>query len=148
MTHESSSLTQVQEAAPILAARPSGPKLAEIDCETNQIFCNTWAVGPPYVYVFFIPHPLPDQSKPTTTATTVYGVPLNRTSVTAVDIDGIHSKKTYTDSGPYEGYFHPFDGIVATSGLAVPLAYAMTGLAKMPSWAPMIIVSLLTRGAM
>jgi hypothetical protein len=90
----------------------------------------------------FLPHVLPDQSKP---HTTVHSIPLNRTSVTALDINNIHAKQTYKNEPPYEGYFHPFDGFIATSGLAVPLAYVMWGLSKMPSWLPMIIVSLSTR---
>jgi hypothetical protein len=106
------------------------------------VLCNSWSAGPPYIYVFFIPQPLPDQSRPKTPA---YGVPLNRTTVTAIDIDNIHTKQTYKQIGEYTGYYHPFDGIIAQSGLAVPLAYVMTAMAKLPSWAPMVIISLLTR---
>jgi hypothetical protein len=129
----------------VLAARPTGPKLAEIDCENEQILCNSWSASPPYIYVFFLPQPLADQSKP---ATTTYGIRLNRTSITAKQIDEIHSKQTYKEVPVYDGYFHPFDGIVPKLGLAVPISYVTTLMAKLPSWAPMIIISLLTRTVM
>lgn len=131
-----------KEAVPVLAVQPKGPHLAELDCEKNQILCNSWAVGPPSVYVAFVPHTVPGQPRP---PTPMYSVQLNRSSVTALEIGNIHNKQTYKEQGPYEGYFHPFDGLVATTGLALPLAYLMTGMAKLPSWAPMVIISLVTR---
>ena len=135
-------LTAAQQAVPLLSANPNGPQLASIDCDAEQILCNCWAVGPPSVYVMFLPHVMPDQAKP---HTTVHGVPLNRTSVTAMDINNIHAKEEYKNTPAYEGYFHPFDGLIAQYGLAVPLAYVMWGLTKMPSWLPMVAISLSTR---
>jgi len=131
-----------KEAVTLLSAQPNGPQLASIDCDAEQILCNCWTVGPPSIYVMFLPHVLPDQSRP---STTVHGVPLNRTSVTAMEINDIHAKQTYKDQAPYEGYFHPFDGLIVQYGLSVPIAYFMWGMAKMPSWLPMILISLSTR---
>ncbi|KAF2099937.1 hypothetical protein NA57DRAFT_55869 [Rhizodiscina lignyota] len=131
-----------KEAVPLLSAQPSGPQLASIDCDAEQILCNSWAVGPPSIYVMLLPHVLPDQTKP---QTTIYAVPLNRTTVTAMDINNIHAKEEYKKLTPYEGYFHPFDGLIAQYGLSVPLAHLMWGLAKMPSWLPMVAISLGTR---
>ncbi|EON64697.1 hypothetical protein W97_03930 [Coniosporium apollinis CBS 100218] len=132
-------------AAPILAASPNPPKLARIDCDGQQILCNTWAAGPPSVYHMLLPAPLPDQSKP---ATTIHWIGLNRSSSvthTAKVITEIHTKETYKQKPVYEGYFHPFDGIVQKLGLDLPLAYVFWGFSLMPSWLPMIAISLFSR---
>lgn len=134
--------TAWKEAVPLLKALPSGPQLAQIDCDEEQILCNCWATGPPSVYTMFLQHPLADQS---VAPTPVYTVGLNRTSVTAADIVNVHAKEDYKKNGEYTGYFHPFDGPLVKLGLDIPLAYAMWGLSKMPSWLPMVAVSLLSR---
>jgi len=133
------------ESLPILAASPTAPKLAFVDCDAQQILCNHWAIGPPTIYHMLLPAPMPDQSKP---ATTVRSIGLNRTSVTASDIYTLHTKNRYLEYPPYEGAFHPFNGWLKTTGAIVPLAYVMWALAKMPSWLPMIGVSFLSRSFM
>jgi len=130
------------KSVPVLAASSSGPKLAVLDCEKEQILCNSWVAAPPAIYHFLLPKPLADQTKP---ATTVRYIPLNRTSVTAQEITELHYKKKYLETPPYEGYFHPFDSIMAQTGANIPLAYAMWGMALMPSWLPMILISLFSR---
>jgi hypothetical protein len=92
-----------------------------------------------------LPHPLPDQSRP---ATTVRYIRLNRTSVTAAELAALHTEEKYKETPPYEGLFHPFDGLVQKVGLAVPLAWVIWGLSKMPSWLPMIVISLFSRTVM
>ncbi|KAE9988013.1 hypothetical protein EG328_000957 [Venturia inaequalis] len=126
----------------LLEATASPPKFASIDCETEQILCNSWSVGPPSIVHVLLPAPLADQSKP---ATTVRFIPLNQVNTTASDIVELHTKSTYLDTEPYEGIWHPFDGLFATTGANVPIAYVMWGFAKMPSWLPMIAISMLSR---
>lgn len=92
-----------------------------------------------------LPKPLADQTKP---ATTVRYIQLNRTSVTASEITELSTKEKYKNTAPYEGYFHPFDGLIATSGASVPLGYVFWAFAKMPSWLPMILISVLSRSFM
>jgi hypothetical protein len=104
--------------------------------------CNAWAAGPPSVYYFLLPQPLADQSTP---ATSSYYVPLNRTAVTTQEITELYTKQNYAKQAPYEGYFHPFDSPLVKYGLIVPVAYFLWGMAKMPSWLPMILVSLFSR---
>jgi hypothetical protein len=116
-----------------------------VDCDKDEVLCGMWALGPPSLYHIQLPRPLPDQSKP---ATTVRYIPLNRTSVTAQEIAEIHTKQKYKDTAPYEGAFHPFDGWLQQYGINKPLAYFMWGMAKMPSWLPMIVISLLSRSFM
>ncbi|KAF2460455.1 hypothetical protein BDY21DRAFT_165689 [Lineolata rhizophorae] len=133
------------ESVPILALEPNRPKLAILDCDQEQVLCNMWAGGPPSIWYFRIPHPQPDQSAP---ATPVYIFGMSRNATTAKDIVQIVTEKKYEDKVPYEGIFHPFDGLFARYGVALPIAYVLWGFAKMPSWAPMLIISLFSRSFM
>ncbi|KAF2839556.1 hypothetical protein M501DRAFT_1015652 [Patellaria atrata CBS 101060] len=133
------------KAVPQLTARPNGPKLAVLDCETDQVLCNCWSAGPPTVWHFLLPQPLPDQSKP---ATTVRIIGVNRANATASDIVKIHTEKKYLEEEPYEGIFHPFDGTFAQYGLSVPVAYILYAFAKMPNWLPMLVISMFSRKLM
>lgn len=129
----------------MLAAVPKGPQLATVDCEADSVLCNAWIAGPPAIYYFELPRPLVDQTKP---ATTVRYIPLNVTTVTATDITEIYTKQGYLATTPYEGILHPFDGLLATTGLDIPMGWVLWGLGKMPSWAPMIIISFFSRSFM
>jgi hypothetical protein len=126
----------------LLAASKDAPNLATVDCEAESILCNLWLVSPPSIYHILLPKPLADQSTP---ATTVRYIPLNATSVTAQQIAAIHTEEKYKETAPYEGYWHPFDGVLAKTGLNLPVAYVMWGFARMPSWLPMILISFLSR---
>ncbi|EOD52460.1 hypothetical protein UCRNP2_725 [Neofusicoccum parvum UCRNP2] len=130
------------KSVPLLAASPKSPHLGQVDCEAEPILCNTWAAGPPSIMHVLIPAPLADQSTP---ATTVRFINLNRTTTTATDIAKISLEEKYKDTEPYEGYFHPFDGELVKYGVVVPIAYAIWGFSKMPSWLPMIAISMLSR---
>jgi hypothetical protein len=128
-----------------LAAQPNSPKFAVVDCDKEQLLCNSWSVGPPSLYYFQIPKPLADQSAP---ATTVRFLPLNRTSTTTETFKKLFVDGEYEKTAPYEGYWHPFDGEIQQYGLAIPLAYVFWGFSKMPSWLPMILISFVSRSFM
>jgi hypothetical protein len=81
-------------------------------------------------------------------ATIARYIPLNRSTVTALEIAELHTKEKYKDTEPYEGALHPFDGWLEKTGINLPLAYFMWGISKMPSWLPMILISFLTRNMM
>jgi len=130
------------ESVALLSASPTAPNFAILDCENEPLLCNSWAAGPPSIYYMSIPRPLADQSSP---APTVRYIPLNRTSVTASDIVALSAKKTYQETEPYEGIWHPFNGLLAEYNLSLPIAYISWGLSKMPSWLPMIAISFLSR---
>lgn len=132
----------MQKSVPLLAAGRNSPNLGQVDCESEPILCNSWAAGPPTILHVLIPAPLADQSTP---ATTVRFINLNRTSTTAADIAKIHFEEKYKDVEPYEGLFHPFDGQLIKFGVAVPVAYVIWAFSKMPSWLPMIAISMLSR---
>lgn len=104
-----------------------------------------WSIGPPAIYHFLIPNPRADQPKPPTVARYI---PLNRSSVTALEIAELHTKEKYKETAPYEGALHPFDGWLEKTGINLPLAYFMWAVSKVPSWLPMVLVSFLTRTMM
>ena len=81
-------------------------------------------------------------------ATIARYIPLNRSSVTALEIAELHTKEKYKETQPYEGALHPFDGLLEKTGISLPLAYFMWGMSKIPSWLPMILISFLTRNLM
>ena len=130
------------KSAAIVAASSDAPRLAVIDCESEPVLCNAWALGPPSVAYMLLPQPLPDQSTP---ATSFYNIPLNRTSVTAGEIAAIHTQQKYLDKAPYEGWFHPFDGQLAKLGLTIPFGYAVYYFSLIPSWAMMVGISFFSR---
>ncbi|TKA69382.1 hypothetical protein B0A49_07052 [Cryomyces minteri] len=128
-----------------LSSQPSAPHLAMVDCETQQVLCNSWAAGPPSVMHVLLPQPLPDQSKP---ATTVRYIGLNRTSTTAADITKIHTEKTYTKVAPYEGVWHPFNGPLQQFMVATPVGYVIWFFNVIPSWLFMVAISFFSRSFM
>lgn len=133
------------QSVPLLEASKNAPHLALLNCETDPVLCNAFALGPPSVLHMFLPQPLPDQSKP---ATTVRTIPLNRTSVTTQDIVAIHTEEKYKEHEPYEGFWHPFDGPLAKNGLAIPFGYVIWGFSAIPSWMFMIFISFFSRTIM
>jgi len=130
---------------PLMAAQPSPPKFAVVNCDQEAILCNSWSVGPPSLYYFQIPKPLADQSAP---APTVRFLPLNRTSTTVDTFKKLIVDKGYEKTEPYEGPWHPFNGPLQNYGLAIPLAYVFWAFSRMPSWLPMIVISFVSRSFM
>jgi len=131
------------KAVPLLSAVPSGPQLGRLDCEKEPQLCNAWGAGAPSVIYIQLPQPLPDQTTP---ATTVHYLSLNRTTVTAQDFVEIATEKKFKlEKTPYEGFFHPFNGVLAQTGLGIPFGWVVYGFSVMPSWALMIGISFFSR---
>lgn len=133
------------KAVPLLLASKNTPHLASLDCETQPVLCHAWALGPPTLVHMLLPQPLPDQSTP---ATTLRSIALNRTSVTAGEIVALHTEEKYKDSPVYEGFWHPFDGPLAKSGLGIPIGYVIWGFSQVPSWMIMVGISFFSRSFM
>ncbi|KAH9825777.1 hypothetical protein Tdes44962_MAKER03988 [Teratosphaeria destructans] len=134
--------TQWNESVALLSASPKRPNLALLDCEVEGPLCHAWFASPPSVLYIELPQPQPDQSTP---ATTVRYIPLNRTAVTAPEIAALHVQEEYKDTKPYEGFFHPFDGVLAQNKLALPVGWGIFYFSKVPSWAFMVGISFLSR---
>lgn len=75
-------------------------------------------------------------------------IPLNRVNTTALNITQLHTEKKYEQTAPYEGIFHPFNGLLVQFGVEVPVAYVFWAFSKMPSWLPMVAISMISRNFM
>ncbi len=137
--------TAFNESVVLMSASRSPPNLAMVNCEAEAVLCSAWATNVPGLLHIFLPQPLADQSTP---STTVRYVKVNRTSVTAPEIAGIHLQENYKETEPYDGFYHPFDGPLAISGLQIPVGYVLWGFSIVPSWVFMIGVSMLSRSFM
>ncbi|EHL01102.1 hypothetical protein M7I_2963 [Glarea lozoyensis 74030] len=73
---------------------------------------------------------------------------LNSTTTTVKTFTDLYASKDWKSKPVYEGYFHPFDGVLAQSGLAVPLGYIFWVFAVVPSWMFMLGISFLSRTIM
>lgn len=133
------------ESVALTSASKSPPNLGLLDCESDGVLCNAWAVGPPSLVHMFLPQPLSDQSTP---ASTVRFLRVNRTTITAPEIAAVHLQEKYKEKEPYDGLFHPFDGFLAQNNLSIPVGYVIWGFSMIPSWAFMIGVSFLSRTMM
>jgi hypothetical protein len=128
-----------QTAVTMLSAMPNSPSLAAIDADKEAILSHQWSLAPPALYHILLS---------TTEEPIARWIPLNQTTVKASDIVELHTKRAYEATAPYEGAFQPWTGWMAKTGLDLPFAYVMWAFALMPSWAPMIIVSFLSRTLM
>ncbi|KAL9003448.1 MAG: hypothetical protein Q9188_003675 [Gyalolechia gomerana] len=130
------------KSSALLAADPSSPRLAYINCDKQPVLCAIWAAGPPTIWHIQLPIAQADQSTP---ATTIRIIGLNTTTTTAIDIIHIHTQRTYEKKPVYEGALHPFNGWVVHYGLLTPLGYTLYVFANVPSWAFMIGISMFSR---
>ena len=128
--------------ASVLAADLTAPKLGYINCDKQGVLCATWMAKPPTIWHIQRPVPREDQSKP---ASTVYVNYLNITETTTGDIVALHTGKKYETGLLYEGAFQPFDGMVAQYGLTKVVGYVVYAFGLVPSWAFMLVISLVSR---
>lgn len=133
------------ETAAILAADPTAPKLGYINCDNQGILCTTWTAKPPTIWHVQRPVPNADQSEP---ATTVHITYLNFTQTTTQDMVALHTGKKFEDGYVYESMFNPFNGLLKQYGLNKAVGYVFFGFGLIPSWAFMLIVSMVSRQAM
>jgi len=132
--------TAFNETAALFAANPTAPHLAYLNCENQPVLCNSWAAGPPNLWVLeVLPKPAPVD---------IRYLNLNTTTTTVKTFTELHSSKKWKSRPLYEGYFHPFDGQLAQLYLAVPLGYILWAFAIIPSWMFMIGVSFISRNIM
>lgn len=140
--HVANVTRSVQEAVVLFDDAKDSPNLALMDCDRQTILCGVWGAATATVWYLRVPKALPSQSTGPT-ALTIH--PLNYTTVTTSDITDIHTKQLYLEQTPYDGFMHPLDGIVAHSGLQLPLSYFLFFMAKIPSPIFMIGLSFFSR---
>lgn len=134
------------ETAAILSADPTAPSLAYINCDTQGPLCATWQAKPPTIW--HIQRPVPNVEEQSTPASTIFVNYLNVTSTTVGDMISLHSGKKFEDGVLYEGYFHPIDGPLAKMGVNKVVGYVMWGVGLVPSWAFMVVISMVSRTIM
>ena len=130
------------QSAALLAADPTSPKLGILNCDRDAILCGIWAANVPTLWHIERPVPDPDQSR---ASTTIRIIDVNTTTITAPEIVQLHTQKGYLDAAVYEGAFHPFNGWLARYQLNKAIGYVLFGVSVVPSWAFMIVVSMVSR---
>ena len=118
------------------------PKLGYVNCDSERLLCATWNAGPPSVWYIDVPAVAPGGGRVTTD---IYVVPLNATGTSSGDITAIYKNEKYKSRPVLKSMFHPFDGLIAQSGLQVPVGYVLTAFGMIPSWAVMVVISLMAR---
>lgn len=143
------------ETATLLAADPTAPSLAILDCDAQGALCSTWMAKPPTIWHIRRVRAADadtssSSSSSTSTTTTIHVNYFNVTHSTAGDMVALHSSKKYEDGIRYEGggWFDPFDGPLARWGVNKGVGYALYGVGLVPSWAFMIVVSMVSRTIM
>jgi len=133
------------ETASLLAADPTAPHLGYLNCDAQAVLCATWNAQPPTIWHIQRPIAQADQSTP---ASTVYINYLNVTTTSVGDMVALHSGKKYEDGVLNEGYFQPFDGILAQYGVNKVVGYVLFAFGMVPSWAFMLVISMASRTIM
>lgn len=139
-------------AVPILSAlpQPAGAatlNLGIIDCEKEQVFCNSMSISCPSVLHFNFPV-LPYPNASPQPASEFRYVEFNRTTVQSEDMVYLASAAPGTkiyQFPVYEGWLHPVDGWMARFGVQQYFGYLIWGSGTTPSWLIMIIISFVSR---
>lgn len=137
------------ETASVLAADATAPKMGYLNCDDQGVLCKTWTAKPPTIWHIQRPSVKnvgEDQTVGPSIVTVNY---LNTTRTTAQDMVALHTNKKYETTGyVYDGLFQPFDGLFAQYGVLKVAGYVMFGVSLIPSWAFMLVVSMVMRQAM
>jgi hypothetical protein len=138
--HCNTAETAFNQTAALWSMNPSAPNLAYLDCDNQPVLCNSWGAGPPSLWIMDVPAP----GKPVDIRIKA----LNATTTSVKTFTDLHASNDWKTKAPYEGYFHPFDGVFAQYGLAVPVGYVFWVFAVVPSWLFMLGISFLSRTIM
>ncbi|OWP04111.1 hypothetical protein B2J93_5932 [Marssonina coronariae] len=128
------------QTALLWGVNPAAPNLGFLNCEDQPVLCSAWSVGPPSLFFFEVsakPAPVIQRSRR-----------LNATTTDVSTFTDLLSTQSYKSYPVYQGVFHPFDGFLARSGLAVPLGYFFWAFGTLPNWVVMIGISFLSRSIM
>lgn len=132
--------TAFNESAILLAADPTAPHLAYLNCDAQPVLCNSWGAGPPHLWIMEVAEkPAPVDIRILT---------LNTTTTNVKTFTDLHATQSWKEKTPYAGYFHPFDGQLAQFGLAIPVGYILWAFSIIPSWLFMLGISFISRNMM
>ncbi|KAI1275824.1 hypothetical protein F5Y07DRAFT_368968 [Xylaria sp. FL0933] len=129
------------ETAARFATEPeSSPHMALLNCDNQPVLCNAWSAPVGSLWIFeMLPDPAPIN---------IFSKRLNLTTTTSDDLVQLQKDGYKTAAKEHDGLFHPFKGGLAQNGLSVPAGYVLWAFSLLPSWAFMIVVSLLSRRMM
>ncbi|KAK3387716.1 hypothetical protein B0H63DRAFT_164324 [Podospora didyma] len=132
--------TAFNESVTKFATQSKSPHVGILNCDNEPILCTSWSASTGALWVFeMLPAPAPID---------VYWKRLNLTTTTSDDILKVAGKDGKKSLYLIDSYFHPFDGVLAKNGLALPIGYLLWGFNAIPSWAMMLIVSFFSRSMM
>lgn len=127
------------ETAALWSVDALAPHLGYINCDSQPVLCNSWAAGPPTLWILNV------KPSPAKNDLWITGLSVNTTSQDIIDI---RTKETYKEGEKYEGYFHPLDGPIHQFGLSKAVGYFFWVFTVVPSWLFMIIISFASRSFM
>ncbi|KAI1076417.1 hypothetical protein F5B20DRAFT_572857 [Whalleya microplaca] len=128
------------ETAGKFAVTPGSPHTALLNCENQPVLCNAWSAPVGAIWLFeVLPAPAPVD---------IWTKRLNLTTTTADDILELQKEGFKSKAKLHDGFFHPFNGPLAKNGLSTPVGYILWAFNILPSWAFMILVSILSRTMM
>jgi hypothetical protein len=114
--------------------------MAYLNCDDQPILCNSWSAAAANLWVFeMLPRPAPID---------VWKRRLNLTTTTDESILQLQNVDKEDKFNKVDGLFHPFNGFLADSGLAVPMAYFTWGMSHIPNWLFMLVLSMFSRRMM
>ena len=141
--------TRFNETATLLAVDLTAPKLGYVNCDDQQVLCATWSAKPPTIWHIQRPSASHAAAEHQTVAPSVVTVNyLNFTHTQVQDMVALHTSKKYEDGLVYDGIFQPFDGLLAQYGVNKIAGYVVFAFSMVPSWAFMLVVSMVARQAM
>lgn len=128
------------ETAAIWSVDPTAPHLGYVNCDNQPVLCNSWAAGPPSLWVLDV-RPKPAKSD-------LYHFSFNVTTTSTQDFLDIRTTEAYKTKEPYVGYFHPLDGQLKELGVATAVGYFFWVFNVVPNWLFMLVISFASRSFM
>jgi len=127
------------ETAVKFAQLPNSPHMGYINCDDQQIMCNSWSAGTSIVWrIEMLPPPA---------TIDIYLKRVNTTTTTSESLVELWESGT-EKMKLHEGAFHPFHGWLVQNGLVTPVAYVLWLFSNVPSWAFMVLMSFVSRSLM
>lgn len=131
------------ESAPKLALLPDPPHLAMLNCDNQPVLCNSWAAGVGSIWIFDL-YPQPAEIE-------IYHKRLNLTTATSDDVLDLYNQWKAGHREEFkvkDGFFHPFNGLLAQYGLSTAAGYAIWILNLIPNWLMMLGITVISRTVM
>ncbi|KAI0484400.1 hypothetical protein GGR56DRAFT_23868 [Xylariaceae sp. FL0804] len=128
------------ETAGAFTLTPGAPHTAMVNCDDQPVLCNAWSAPVGGLWVFeMLPEPSPIN---------IYTKWLNFTTTTSDDLIELQKSDYKSELKLHDGMFHPFNGPLAQNKLSTPVGYIIWAFNILPSWAFMVIISMVSRSMM